>query len=240
MISPTSVHVKNAWIVDSMKLPSQRINTDKLKNYSKYLAGIQFTPFNICSEISVLIGADNPMLHMYTNVQIGKENEPVALKTKLGWVIFGGNKSNRMLSVNTFSTECNLDEMVSKFWEIESYGVSEEQSSSILPEIEQRALNILQETTVNKNSRYTVCPLWDSDDILLTDNKNIPLSRLFSLERKFTNNPQLTERYREAMEDYISKGLATKLNQTDSKTTSRISNYIPHHTVTNVNKPNRV
>ena len=67
--------------------------------------------------------------------------------------------------------------MVSKFLEIELYGMSEEQSSSILPEIEQRALNILQETTVNKNSRYTVGLLWDSDDIVLTDNKNIALSR---------------------------------------------------------------
>ena len=115
MISPTSVHVKNAWIVDSMKLPSQRINTDKLKNYSKYLAGIQFTPFNIWSEISVLIGADNPMLHMYTDVQVENKNKPVVLKTKLGWVIFGGNKNNKKLSANAFSTECNLDEMVSKF-----------------------------------------------------------------------------------------------------------------------------
>ena len=101
--------------------------------------------------------------------------------------------------------------MVSKFWEIESYGVSEEQSSSILPEIEQRALNILQETTVNKNCQYTVGLLWDSDDVPLTDNKNIALSQLFSLERKFTNNPQLAERYKETMEDYISKGHATKL-----------------------------
>ena len=130
--------------------------------------------------------------------------------------------------------------MVSKFLEIESYGMSEEQSSSILPEIEQRALNILQETTVNKNSRYTVGLWWESDDVLLTDNKNIALSRLFSLERKFTNNPQLAERYKEIMEDYISKGHATKLNQTDSETTSRITNYIPHHTVTSVNKPNKV
>ena len=130
--------------------------------------------------------------------------------------------------------------MVSKFLEIELYGVSEEQSSSILPEIEQWALNILQETTVNKNSRYTVGLLWDSDDVLLTDNKNIALSRLFSLERKFTNNPQLAERYKEAMEAYISKGHATKLNQTDSETTSRITNYIPHHAVTNANKPNKV
>ena len=126
------------------------------------------------------------------------------------------------------------------FWEIESYGVYENQSSSILPEIEQQALNILQETTVNKNSRYTVGLLWDSDDVLLTDNENIALSRLFSFERNFTNNPQLAQRYKEAIEDYISKGHATKLNQTDSETTSRITNYIPHHAVTNVNKPNKV
>ena len=223
-----------------MKLPSQRINTDKLKNYYKYLTGIQCTPFDESSEISVLIRANNPMLHMYTEARVGKENEPVALKTKLGWVIFGGNKNNKTLSVNAFSTECNLDEMVSKFCEIKWYGVSEKQSSSILPEIEQRALNILQETTVNKNSRYTVGRLWDSDNVLLTDNKNIALSRLFSLERKFINNPQLAERYKEAMEDYISKGHTTKLNQTDSETTSRITNYIPHHAITNVNKPSNV
>ena len=42
------------------------------------------------------------------------------------------------------------------------------------------------------------------------------------------------------MEEYISKGYATKLNQTDSKTTSKITNCIPHHIVTNVNKPNKV
>ena len=42
------------------------------------------------------------------------------------------------------------------------------------------------------------------------------------------------------MEDYISKCHATKLNQKDSETTSRITNYIPHHAVTNVNKPNKV
>ena len=136
MTSPTSVHVKTAWIVDSMKLTFQRINTEKLKNYYKYLADIQFTPFDKSSEISVLTGADSPMLHMYTNARVGKENESVALKTKLGWIIFGENKNNRTLSVNEFSTECNLDEMVSKFWEIESYGVPEKQSSSILPEID--------------------------------------------------------------------------------------------------------
>ena len=42
------------------------------------------------------------------------------------------------------------------------------------------------------------------------------------------------------MEDYILKGHATKLNQTESKKTSRITNYIPHHAATNVKKLNKV
>ena len=109
-----------------------------------------------------------------------------------------------------------------------------------MPDTEQRALNISQETTVNKNSRYTVGLLWDSDGVLLTNNKSIALSWLFPLETKFTNNPQLAERYKEAMEDYISKGLEAKLNQTESKMTSRITNYISHHAVTNVNKLKKV
>ena len=115
MSSLTLLNVKNAWNVGSMKIPSQRINTDKLKNCYKHLEGIQFTSFDKSSDISVLIGADNPMLRMYTNVRVGKENEPVALKMKLGWVMFGGNKNNKTLSVDAFSKECNLNKIVSKF-----------------------------------------------------------------------------------------------------------------------------
>ena len=124
----------DCWF-DEATFPVYKLYTDKLSNYYKHFAGIQFAPFDKSSEISSLIGADNPMLHMYTDARVGKENEPIALKMKLGWVIFGGNKNNKTLRVNAFSTECNFDE-VSKFWEIESYGVSENQSSSILPEIQ--------------------------------------------------------------------------------------------------------
>ena len=36
--------------------------------------------------------------------------------------------------------------------------------------------------TTNTNNRYTVGLLWDDDNVELLDNKNLALSRLFSLE----------------------------------------------------------
>ena len=99
---------------------------------------------DVNSDISILIGADNPMLHLYTDIRVGNDNEPVALKTKLGWVIFWGRQNNNKYpNKNAFSNEFDLGKMVSKFWQMESYGVSEKQNPNILPQTEQRALNIL-------------------------------------------------------------------------------------------------
>ena len=44
-------------------------------------------------------------------------------------------------------------------------------------------LNILQETTVNKSRQWSVCLLWNSDKVLLKNNKNIALSQLFPFVR---------------------------------------------------------
>ena len=42
------------------------------------------------------------------------------------------------------------------------------------------------------------------------------------------------------MKDYIDKGHATKLSQKEAQSTSEVTNYIPYHAVTNINKPNKV
>ena len=85
MSSLTSVNIKNAWIVDSMKLPFQRISTDKLKDCYSYPPAIQFTPFDKKSEISVLISADSPMFTFTPMYVLGKKTNPKPLKrTQVG------------------------------------------------------------------------------------------------------------------------------------------------------------
>ena len=137
-----------------MKFPPKCLN---LKHSYSHLIDIDFSNIYVDSDISILIGADNAILHLYTDIRVGNENEPVALKTKLGWVIFGGRQNNNKYpNINAFSNASDLGNTVTKFWQIDPYRVSEKQSPNIFPQTEQRALNILEKTTTNANNRYTV------------------------------------------------------------------------------------
>ena len=81
------------------------------------MTDLDFSNIDVDSNILILTGADNPMLHLYMDIPLGNENEPVALKTNLGWVIFGGRQNdNKYPNINTFCNEFDLGNMVSKFW----------------------------------------------------------------------------------------------------------------------------
>ena len=111
--NPERFKTKNAWVVNSMKLPRKFLNLDIAKHLYGHLADKEFCNMVVGSDISILIGADNPMLHLYTDIRVGNENEPMALKTKLGWVIFGGRQNNNKYpSINAFSNEFDLGNMV--------------------------------------------------------------------------------------------------------------------------------
>ena len=92
------------------------------------MTDIGFTNIVGVGDISILIGADDPMLHICMDIRIGNENEPMTPKTKLGWAFLGNtNNTNKYLNINAFSKEFDPENIVSKFWQIESYGVFERQ-----------------------------------------------------------------------------------------------------------------
>ena len=66
------------------------------------------------------------------------------------------------------------------------------------------------------------------------------MSRFHSLEKKFKQHPEFAEKYKSAVKDYISKGHAVILSPEEAKDRSPVTNYVPHHGVTNVNKPGKV
>ena len=109
-----------------------------------YLADIAIDT-QTTSQISILIGADQPHLHAYTDVRKRNPNEPVALQTTLGWVIKGGNKgsSNQFLG-NKMSINPDINNIVKRFWDLQSYGTPEIESKSIMAEEDNKAVKWLE------------------------------------------------------------------------------------------------
>ena len=109
----------------------------------------------------------------------------------------------------------------------------------ILPPEQNRALYILESTTVIKGNKFEVGLLWKKDNIILPYNRELAEKRLYSLEKKFTKNPHFKQLYEQQINDYIKKGYAQKLSENEL-ITSPITNYVPHHVVLNLNKLNKV
>jgi len=66
-----------------------------------------------------------------------------------------------------------------------------------------------------------------------------PQARLHHLKRRFSRDPELEAKHRAVIEEYANKGYARKLSTVEATDRSRITWYLPHNPVFNVNKPNK-
>ena len=229
---PSPMRITNAWVVPDLRMNVNKIDLTELKKQYPYLLDVPFQSIETAT-VSVLIGADHPHIHLYTETRSRCENEPVALSTKLGWVLMGGNNySSGVVRSNKITIK--LDDMVQQFWKLESYGTSSKDNLNEIPSEEKKALKMLESTTSKENCQYKVGLLWKDDNPKLPNNRSLALSRLYSLENKLKKNPDLKSKYIESINDYISKGHAVKLTKEQSEKTTEITNYVPHHAVFNV------
>ena len=61
-----------------------------------------------------------------------------------------------------------------------------------------------------------------------------------SLEKKFRKNPDFHELYKTQIKVHLELGQAKQLTREESRNASVVTNYIPHHGVMNIHKPDRL
>uniref|UniRef100_A0A182HML8 Peptidase aspartic putative domain-containing protein n=1 Tax=Anopheles arabiensis TaxID=7173 RepID=A0A182HML8_ANOAR len=83
----------NVRKVKSLGLPSQRVKMDRLRTKYQHLASIPLAPYASVPP-RILIGMNNYHLTVPLKTIEGKTNEPVATKTRLGWVVSGCDSSS--------------------------------------------------------------------------------------------------------------------------------------------------
>ena len=130
-----------------------KINQNFHKQF-EHLKDIHFDTSS--SDVSLLIGADMPELHLPNEIRKGNKNEPVGIKLVLGWVLLSGNnKEKYSLNSNQICIcKSNIHNSLKEFWHIESYGISKENPETLLPKSEQKAIEILNKIVCKKKFRH--------------------------------------------------------------------------------------
>ena len=100
-------------------------------------------------------------------------------------------------------------------------------------------MEILQKATTKQENHYAVGLLCKEGNVTLPNNKPLAISKLYNLEKKFGKDRKIEQMYTETMNDEIAKGYALQLSKREVKSSSPMTNYLPHHGVTNINKLNR-
>ena len=121
---------------------------------------------------------------------------------------------------------------------MKSYGTTPE--SQLISPKEKRSLELLEKKPEVVNGHFQVGLLWNNDFPILQNNRDLAIQRLKSLENWFSKNPEFFNMYKSQINDYITSGQAKLLSPEEKNNTSSITNYIPHHGVLNINKPDRV
>ena len=144
--------ITNAWVVHNLKFSTYPEKVSSAKKCYDYLNDIPLDPAE-SRNIEILIGADHPNLHLYTETRSRNHNEPVALHTTLGWVLFGGNKNSEKCMLNKVTLESAAD-IIQTFWDIESYGTVPKDDVSVMTIEDKQSLEILKETTFKSGNHY--------------------------------------------------------------------------------------
>lgn len=225
----------SALVVDHItdQLPTACIDT----SHMKYLASVPLADdtFNTPGDIEMLIGAQ-----LFTKLllpgrirsvsNVSSVNGPDAVQTTLGFVMMGEAPATRAQGIKTVAfcaiSEPRLDNIVTKFWDLEEVPTSEQRR---LSEEEEKCESIFKSTvTRDSTGRYSVELPFKMDPNVLGSSEGIAEKRFFALERKLQASPQLRKAYDKIIKEYLENDYLTPVGEVESQDKGYI---IPHHGV---------
>ena len=182
-------------------------------------------------QIELLLGASVHASIIEGEVLRGTIGEPIAMNSKLGWIISGnsGIGSTCCLSIFSENDSSNFFPDLERFWQQEEVG---ESSAFLLNPDEQECENYFVHThSRNPEGRYIVrlpFKVKDTSEIKFPGSFVVAKNMLLKMESRFSNDSQFRKLYVDFMKDYkVSQHmkLSEALNDIDS------CYFLPHHGV---------
>ncbi|XP_062557226.1 uncharacterized protein LOC134222097 [Armigeres subalbatus] len=241
--------VSAARTVNELLLPYQTMDIEELCSLHSHLKGLPIVSYhNIRPRI--LIGLKNQHLSLSLKCREGKPNDPIAIKTRLGWTVCGGGTSESATSPvhsvyhigsceDDYKMDEDLHQTIKDYFSLDSLGVMKPQQA-LLSVDDQRAQYLLESMTKFTGERYETGLLWRHDNIRLPDSQKMAQRRFQCLETRMKKDEVLSKTLKEKMADYADKGYIRKLSNEELQQPFKRVWYLPIFPVTNPNKPGKV
>ncbi|XP_062713999.1 uncharacterized protein LOC115262830 [Aedes albopictus] len=238
-------NLSEVYTVENLGLPEQSLDAVELSKEFSHLRHLPVRSYRGAVP-RLLIGLSNSHLLTTTKLREGQEREPIAAKTRIGWVVcgcLGGRDTNfqhRQMHICAEKSDQELHDYVREFFSVESLGVA------VAPNLEgiedQRARRILEETTVRTVSgKFETGLLWKNDVIEFPDSRPMSERRLRCLEKRLEKDPKLYDSVRQQIADYKLKGYIHVVTEEEmTEFDPRRTWYLPLGVVLNPNKPGKV
>ena len=122
------------------------------------------------------------------------------------------------------------DQQVEQFLRLEDIDMNKSSRKGMSVE-DRESLNKMKNSVCLVNGHYSVGMLWKNEDPWLPDNRRMAEVRLQSLKRKLKRDDNFHWKYRDFMDNLVSKGYPRKLTTEEAERRSRKTWYLPHHGV---------
>ncbi|XP_058828395.1 uncharacterized protein LOC131688239 [Topomyia yanbarensis] len=234
--------LNNVRTVQKLNLQGQSFQYDELQKLYPHLRGLPLRSY-VNAVPRIIIGIEHAQLLTSLKVREGRTNEPVAMKTRLGWCVYGKQAGDsaavEQLHVHTEEQMGNreLHELMKQYFKIEEAVVS----TPIESADDTRAREILEYTTRRTTDGFETGLLWKYDQQSFPNSYPLALRRLQSLEKRLDKDPDLRGRVMQLIKEYEVKGYMHQITQEEleSSDTNRVW-YLPLGVVRNPKKPEKV
>ena len=200
-----------------------------------HLSGLEFADEPGDGEelhVDVLVGSDHYWDLITGRVRRGSDG-PVAIDTKLGWVLSGpistpghtdaslNLMTHALLANAQLSEEQTLNETMRSFWELESFGI---------PDTDRSLYDELCDTIKFRDGRYEVQLPWKTPRRDLPNNYGLSLKRLRGLLHRLRNDPDVLREYDTIIKTQLQQGIVEPVVDSATADIPEV-HYLPHHAV---------
>ncbi|CAH8529704.1 unnamed protein product [Schistosoma bovis] len=230
------VTIEGALIVAS--IPGHKPTESAMNNLVKWphLSDVPIDSLD-SEEVLLLIGCDVPEAHWVLDQRLGGRKNPYAVKTLLGWTVFGPAScpEYRRSVVNHTSKVQTLENEISELYDVEfSDAYSSNKSLSV---DDKAAIKIVEGGTRFDNGHLVVSIPWKKDPNMKVDNYEVANRRLQSLKGMLSKDASLHIRYINSIESKFTKTYAERVLEIYLQPNYRPRGYLPYHAVLNMKKP---